>query len=173
MKRLPDRDWFTSHAVKAVLEISEGTLYAMIRTGEIWEPSLDERGRNVWSFEAVADSCERQIDRWLDEDVFRSLRDNPSRRCRHSREELEELREWIKAQKLKRRRLQSPAEAAEWNDTHREGVRTLELLQSMEPHNQRQRIGGMFSWLRAEGKRAARLTGLLPFGPPAPRRDED
>lgn len=173
MKRLPNRDAFNSHAVKAVLEVTEGTLYEMIRTGEIWEPSLDERGRNVWSFEAVADCCLRQIDRWLDEDVLHVLRAQPFRRCRHSREELEELRRWIHTQTMKRRNFQSHVEALEWDDTHRMAERNLELLQSTDPANERQRLGRFFGWLRDDGLRASKLAGLESFGPPAPPRDED
>lgn len=173
MKRIPNRNVFTSTAVKAVLEISEGTLYEMIRTGEIWEPSIDHRGRNQWSFEGVADCCERQISRWLDEDVFHSLSSTPSRRCRHSREELEELRRWINAQTMKRRKFQSYIEALEWDETNGMAERNLELVQSMEPTNARQRLGRFFGWLRDEGLRACRLEGVEPLGPSRPPREED
>lgn len=172
MKRIPNRDRFSASAVKAVLEISEGTLYEMIRTGEIWEPSLDERGRNVWSFDAVAECCFRQIDRWLEEDVLSSLQNVPARRCPHSREELESLRSWIAKQVFRRRRFGSPDEAMEWEVTSREAERHLSFLQSMEEHNKRQRIGSFFGWLREEGKRECGLAGLEPFGP-APREDDE
>jgi hypothetical protein len=171
MKRIPDRDWFTSHAVKAVLEISEGTLYEMVRTGEIWEPTTDRKGRNLWSFDAVADACERQIDRWLDDDIFDALRNYPSRRCRHSADELQSLREWIHKQVMRRRRFQFLSQAVEWQETRTEGDRRLGLLHGMDASNRRQRIGGFFGWLRSEGARAARLVGLVPYGPPRPDGD--
>jgi hypothetical protein len=173
MRRIPNRSEFTANAVKAVLEISEGTLYEMIRTGEIWEPTLDNRGRNVWSFEAVAECCVRQIDRWLNEDVFDAVRSEPSRRCPHSREELDDLRTWISAQEKRRRVFPSYIEALEWDDTCRDAERKMALLQSADSVNQKQRIGQFFGWLREEGVRACRLAGLEPFGPPDLRSKKD